>query len=60
MNTDQPIGVSLEEAARLLSVSPRTIRRLADRGEVQTFLVATRRLVVRSSLIALVDRGGSA
>jgi excisionase family DNA binding protein len=49
-NTITPLAYSLEDAAKQLSVSAQSIRRLIDRGELKARHVGTRVLVPRTEL----------
>lgn len=49
--------LGLTEAARMLSVSVHTLRRLVTRGEVVTVNVGTRRLVSESEVDRIIQRG---
>jgi excisionase family DNA binding protein len=49
--------VGLSEAARMLSVSIHTLRRLVSRGEVATVNVGARRLVSESEVERIIQRG---
>jgi excisionase family DNA binding protein len=51
----EPLAVSVEEAARLTSLSPRTIRRYVRSGRIQAARVGRRVLVPLESLRALVQ-----
>lgn len=48
-------ALTMEAAAERLSVSVRTLRRLADRGEVRTVELGRRRLVPLSELARLLE-----
>jgi excisionase family DNA binding protein len=50
----EPLLVSKREAARILSVSPRTIHRLLQRSELRGARVGRRKLVLRKSIETLV------
>lgn len=52
----EPLLVSKREAARILSVSPRTIHRLLQRSELQGVRVGRRKLVLRESLETLTRK----
>lgn len=49
--------LGLSEAARMLSVSIYTLRRLVSRGEVATVNVGARRLVSESEVERIIQRG---
>ena len=49
--------LGLTEAARMLSVSVHTLRRLVTRGEVATVNVGTRRLISESEVERIIQRG---
>lgn len=48
------LAYSVREAARALSVSPRTIYRLIDRGELDSSTVGARRVIPVAALTALL------
>jgi excisionase family DNA binding protein len=50
--------ISEREAGRVLSVSPRTVFSLVQRGELRAVRVGSRKLVELKSLHALIARGG--
>jgi excisionase family DNA binding protein len=47
---------SIEEAARALHVSVKTIRRMIDRGEIEVFRVG-RQIRIRKSVIERLQKG---
>jgi excisionase family DNA binding protein len=49
-NTVTPLAYSLEEAAKQLSVSSQSVRRLIDRGELKARRVGTRVIVPKNEL----------
>lgn len=49
--------LGLSEAARMLSVSVHTVRRLVARGEVSTVNVGARRLVSENEIERIIRRG---
>jgi excisionase family DNA binding protein len=49
--------LGLSEAARMLSVSIHTLRRLVARGEVATVNVGARRLIPDSEVERIIQRG---
>lgn len=49
------LGYSVAEAARLLSVSTKTIRRMVADGRLEHIRIGTRVIVMASSLTALLD-----
>lgn len=49
--------LGLSEAARMLSVSIHTLRRLVSRGEVAAVNVGARRLVRESEVERIIQRG---
>ncbi len=51
-----PIAVTRREAARLLSVSTRTIDLLASRGELQRIKFGRKTLFRRDDVLAFVER----
>lgn len=57
--TDARLLVSFEEAARVMSVSEKTIQRLTRAGELDVVEVGSRRLVRRASIEAFIERGHS-
>jgi excisionase family DNA binding protein len=52
--TSQNLSLSFDEAARVTGVSQRTLRRLADRGQIKTAKLGSRRVVSYESLKQLV------
>ena len=52
---DEPLALTLAAAARALSVSPRTVRRLLDAGELQRIRIGRAVRVTAASLRAYVD-----
>jgi excisionase family DNA binding protein len=50
-------GYSVVETARLLGVSPDTVRRMVKRGELKAFWVGRLLRVKRSSITELVEAG---
>lgn len=50
--------ISEREAGRVLSVSPRTVFTLIQRGELRAVRVGSRKLVEVKSLLDLIARGG--
>jgi excisionase family DNA binding protein len=49
-NTVTPLAYSVEDAAKQLSVSAQSIRRLIDRGELKARRVGTRVIVPKNEL----------
>jgi excisionase family DNA binding protein len=49
-NTITPLAYSVEDAAKQLSVSAQSIRRLIDRGELKARRVGTRVIVPKNEL----------
>jgi hypothetical protein len=57
---DQRLLLELADAARLMSVSHRTAKRIAAEQSQLTVLVSRRRLFVRAKLLAWIEAGGDA
>ena len=55
MGDTEPLGVSLEEAARYLACSTRTVRRLLKRGDLEGYYVGSGVRVTWRSLMALTQ-----
>jgi excisionase family DNA binding protein len=53
---EKPIGLPVKPAAKKLGVGVSTMYGLIDAGEVETFTIGRRRLVLVASLEAYVDR----
>ncbi|MGE4534706.1 helix-turn-helix domain-containing protein [Halomonas sp.] len=51
----EPLLISAGQAARLLSVSRRTVYRLMDDGQVPVVTVGGRRMIHRARLVAQID-----
>jgi excisionase family DNA binding protein len=49
-NTITPLAYSVEDAAKQLSVSSQSVRRLIDRGELKARRVGTRVIVPKNEL----------
>ncbi len=49
-----PVTISMTEAADTLGLSPQTIRRLIDRGEIASIEISGRMLVLRTEIDRLV------
>ncbi len=49
-----PVTISMAEAADTLGLSPQTIRRLIDRGEIASIEISGRMLVLRTEIARLV------
>jgi excisionase family DNA binding protein len=56
--TDKPLSVSINEAARLLSLSPRMIAVLLKRGELASVRIGRRRLITMEELERFADASG--
>jgi excisionase family DNA binding protein len=50
LNTITPLAYSVEDAAKQLSVSSQSVRRLIDRGELKARRVGTRVIVPKNEL----------
>ena len=48
---------SIDEAARILKVNPKTIRRMIDRGEIVSHKVGRQHRIPRSELDKFLDGG---
>ena len=57
-NTDEALTVTINEAARRLSVSPGTIKNLVVAGKLRSVKILRRRLIVAEDLRILI--GGTA
>lgn len=51
-----PLAVTLKDAAAMLGLSEKTLRRLADRGQIRLIKVGRRTLVPYQDLSALTER----
>jgi len=51
---EAPVTISMSEAADTLGLSPQTIRRLIDRGEIASIEISGRMLVLRTEIERLV------
>lgn len=59
-NSEQTITLSVEEAARLLGISPGLAYELVHRGELAAIRLGRRILVPRHVIESLVNRAGNA
>lgn len=55
MAEEQPLAVSVAEAARLLDLSERTVREMVANERIKVVRVGSRVLIPRASLTALLD-----
>ena len=55
MMTDLPVGLSVAEVAKRLSVSERHIHRLIRRGQLPSILIGRRRIILASAISAWLD-----
>lgn len=57
-SSNVPIAMTIAEASRALSVSPMTIRRLLERGELRRVAVGRSVRVLAQSVASFAERGG--
>jgi excisionase family DNA binding protein len=56
MSDPEPLAYSVRETARLLSISPRHIYNLIDRGTIRSVRLGCRKLVPRIEIERILDQ----
>ena len=57
---ERPLLIGIRDAARLLGISPGSVRKLADTGALETARLGRRRMVPRAALERLASAGTAA
>ncbi|MDO4182700.1 MAG: helix-turn-helix domain-containing protein [Coriobacteriia bacterium] len=55
--TDQPDVLNVPDAAKLVGVSPKTLYRLIERGQLQGARIGRRVVVTKAALLRLLGEG---